>query len=335
MREPIDFVITWVDGGDPAWREARAQFSGNKGEDNTECHYRDWGLLRYWFRGVENYAPWVRKIHFVTWGHLPPWLNTEHPKLHIVRHEDYIPAEFLPTFSSHVLEIYLHQIPDLAECFVYFNDDVFLIRPTKPERFFRKGKPCDMLAFQPVAANPYNPLMSHVFLNDVMVLCKYFDKRKNVLKQPLSYFHPGYPPLYFFYNLMELTFPKYTGFSAVHGTMPFRKQTFREVWEREERRLRVVASHRFRDDRDVTPNLFRNWQKLTGDFHAQNVQWDFSYFEIGSWGDERLLSTIRGQKKRVICINDAPEGKEEAPHMREELQQAFRQILPRASSFER
>ena len=134
---------------------------------------------------------------------------------------------------------------------------------------------------------------------------------------------------------MELTFPKYTGFSAVHGTMPFRKQTFREVWEREERRLRVVASHRFRDDRDVTPNLFRNWQKLTGDFHAQNVQWYFSYFEIGSWGDERLLSTIRGQKKRVICINDAPEGKEEAPHMREELQQAFRQILPRASSFER
>lgn len=333
MREPIDFVITWVDGGDPAWREARARFSGNKGEDNDECRYRDWGLLRYWFRGVENYAPWVRKIHFVTWGHLPPWLNTEHPKLHIVRHEDYIPAEFLPTFSSHVLEIFLHQIPDLAECFVYFNDDFFLIRPTKPERFFRKGKPCDILAFQPVVANPDNPIMSHVYLNDAMVLCKYFDKRKNVWKQPLNYFHVGYPPLYFVYNLMELTFPKYTGFFSVHGPVPFRKQTFQEVWEREEKLLRFVASHRFRDDRDVTPCLFRNWQKLTGDFHAQNVQRDFSYFEIGR-DDKRLLSTIQGQKKRVICINDTLEGKE-TPHMRENLQQAFQQILPEASSFER
>ena len=259
----------------------------------------------------------------------------ECPKLHIVRHEDYIPKEFLPVFNSNVLEIYLHRIPGLSDRFVYFNDDVYLLQPMKPDRFFRNGKPVDMLAFQPVVANPASPVMPYLLLNNMSVLCKYFHKRENVVRQPGSYYHVGYPPLYFFYNLLELVFPLYSGLYTVHGPSPFCKETFREVWEREERRLRVVASHRFRDDRDVTPNLFRNWQKLTGDFHAQNVQWDFSYFEIGSWGDERLLSTIRGQKKRVICINDAPEGKEEAPHMREELQQAFQQILPRASSFER
>ena len=51
----------------------------------TDERYRDWDNLQYWFRGVEQFAPWVRENSFVTWGHLPKWLNTEHPKLHIVK----------------------------------------------------------------------------------------------------------------------------------------------------------------------------------------------------------------------------------------------------------
>ena len=37
-------------------------------QDDRKERYRDWDLLRYWFRGVERFAPWVRRIHFVTWG---------------------------------------------------------------------------------------------------------------------------------------------------------------------------------------------------------------------------------------------------------------------------
>ena len=98
-KEPIDFVITWVDGNDPKWQEAKektliAQGLGGHIDGRKE-RYRDWDNLQYWFRGVEKYAPWVRKIHFVTWGHVPEWLNVDHPKLHIVKHEDFIPKEFL------------------------------------------------------------------------------------------------------------------------------------------------------------------------------------------------------------------------------------------------
>ena len=67
----IDFVVTWVDGNDPAWRQEKAKYSGAGNWDDSEERYRDWELLQYWFRGVEQFAPWVRKIHFVTWGHLP------------------------------------------------------------------------------------------------------------------------------------------------------------------------------------------------------------------------------------------------------------------------
>lgn len=333
MNHPIDFVITWVDGSDEAWRKERAHYNPADGEDNSECRYRDWGLLRYWFRGAEKFAPWVRKIHFVTWGHLPKWLDTGHPKLHIVKHEDYIPKEFLPTFDSCVLEIYMHQIPGLAEHFVYFNDDVFLIRPAKPELFFADGKPCDMLAFQPVVANPKNPVMSHAYLNTSLLLCKYFNKREEVRRNPQNYFHPGYPPLYFFYNMLEMSFPLYTGFYTIHGPSPFCRKTFQEVWEREGEYLTAMSKDRFRSKNSVSQYLFREWQKLSGNFQPRNIQRYFSYFSMGERND-KLVRAIRGQKRRVICINDDL-NTGDLERIRQEIQGAFQAILPERSSYEK
>lgn len=339
MEEQIDFVITWVNVFDEAWNRERAEYGRLadadvflKTDDRKE-RYRDWGLLKYWFRGVEKYAPWVRKIHFITYGQLPKWLKEENPKLHVVRHEDYVPKEFLPTFNSNVLELYLHRIEGLSEHFVYFNDDMFLVGKTAPRDFFRMGRPCDMLAFQPVVANPSNPIMSQSLLNNSLVLSKYFEKRKNVREQPAKYFKLGYPPLYFFYNLLELCFPRYTGFYTVHGPSPFCKSTFESVWEKEEALLRKVSEDRFRSAGDVTPYLFREWQKLSGNFEAVNLHRYFGYYEIGD-RNEKLLAAIRKKKRRILCINDAPVSGDERK-IRAELCAAFEEILPERSTFER
>ena len=108
---PIDFVIIWVDGADPKWCEEESKYLPKSSfEDDKEVRYRDWDNLQYWFRAVEAYTPWVRTIHFVTWGHLPKWLKADHPKLHIVKHEDFIPEEYLPTFNSHTIELNLHRL---------------------------------------------------------------------------------------------------------------------------------------------------------------------------------------------------------------------------------
>lgn len=37
----------------------------------------------------------------------------------MVDHSDFIPKRFLPTFKSHFIEVYLHDIPGLAEPFIY------------------------------------------------------------------------------------------------------------------------------------------------------------------------------------------------------------------------
>lgn len=332
MSEEIDFVITWTDSSDEDWNRERARYACDAGMDNGEERYRDWGLLKYWFRGVDEYAPWVRRIHLVTGGKLPGWLDTGNPRLHIVRHEDYVPEQFLPTFNSNVLELYLHRIEGLAEHFVYFNDDMFLLRGTARKDFFLKGKPRDMLAFQPIVANPANPVMSHIFLNNSLVLCKYFDKRTNVKRRPGGYFWPGYPPLYFFYNILEMAFPLYTGFYTVHGPAPFCKSTFREIWEKEEALLARVSRRRFRSEGDVSQYLFREWQKLSGNFRAGNVSRDFRYYEIGE-DNGRLFDAIRKRKGRIICINDASADIDFVA-VRRGLHDAFERILPEMSEFE-
>ena len=53
----IDFVIPWVDGSDLQWREEKNRYwiaEGNTPhqDGNQEARFRDWDILRYWFRGV-------------------------------------------------------------------------------------------------------------------------------------------------------------------------------------------------------------------------------------------------------------------------------------------
>ena len=172
----IDFIVPWVDGSDPQWI---AEFNKYCPEDKriidaSAKRYRDYGLLKYWFRGVEKFAPWVRKVHFVTCGQKPEWLNLDAPKLHWVKHEDYIPREYLPVFSANPIEMYMHHIPDLAEHFVYFNDDFFLIAPVKETFFFKNGLPCDSAILGTISLTD----IGHILLNNNNLINQRFNKKK-------------------------------------------------------------------------------------------------------------------------------------------------------------
>ena len=332
----IDFVITWVDMNDPEWKKSFAKAKGtidNSQNQYSEARFRDYGFLKYWFRGVEKFAPWVRKIHFVTCGQKPEWLDTSNPKLHLVNHSDYIPEKYLPTFNSTVLEFYLDRIPGLAEHFVYFNDDVFLIKSSSPEDFFQNGKPVDMLALQPDVANADDQIMPYVYLNNAMVLAKYFDKRENMKKQPGAYFHPGYPLMYFGYNLLEMAFPRFTGFYTVHGPSPLKKESYRFFWKNEEELLHRVCCHPFRHKEDISQYVLREYQKLSGNFVPKNIHKFCRYFNLQPENPE-LVKTITKQKSKCICINDS---NFEIPYekVKQELNHAFSILFPEKSQFEK
>lgn len=140
---PIDVVYTWVDANDPVWQE---DFHAARADDGQPTsHASAWSPsrftsreeLRYSLRSITAFASWVRTIHIVTNGQVPPWLNLDHPQIRLVRHDDiFSDPSHLPTFNSHAIEANLHRIPDLAQHYLYFNDDVFLARPLRPEHFF-------------------------------------------------------------------------------------------------------------------------------------------------------------------------------------------------------
>ncbi|MGO4257748.1 stealth conserved region 3 domain-containing protein [Marmoricola sp. RAF53] len=136
---PVDAVITWVDGGDPAWRRRRDLAAGttNGPVDQDVNRYRDRGELRYCLRSLAAYAPWIRHIFIVTDDQVPAWLATDHPQVTVVDHREIFadPAD-LPVFNSHAIEANLHRIPGLAEHFLYLNDDTFLGRPQRPQDYF-------------------------------------------------------------------------------------------------------------------------------------------------------------------------------------------------------
>jgi glycosyltransferase involved in cell wall biosynthesis len=148
-RFPIDVVYTWADGSDPAWNdqheERLADLTGaarrNKWTGERRFAARD--DLRYSMRSVHLFAPWVRRIHLVTAGQGPDWLDLSHPRISLVDHAEILPADVLPTFNSHAIETGLHRVPDLTEHWIYLTDDVFLGRAVRPERFFTPaGQPC-------------------------------------------------------------------------------------------------------------------------------------------------------------------------------------------------
>ncbi|MFF8772632.1 stealth family protein [Kitasatospora sp. NPDC015120] len=151
---PVDAVITWVDDADPAWQERRAAArarlahtaapiaeedgiaeSGIAGDADQRFRNRD--ELRYCLRALAAHAPWIRRIHLVTDDQTPHWLDTSHPGLTVVPHRVlFAGTDAGPVFNSHAIETRLHLVPDLAEHFLYLNDDVFLGRPLVPEDFF-------------------------------------------------------------------------------------------------------------------------------------------------------------------------------------------------------
>jgi hypothetical protein len=145
MTEDVDAVYTWVDAGDPAFQASflKHAATGEAETDRTSLglsRYRNNGELRFSLRSLFRYAPWVRRIHILTTGQVPSWLDRGNPRIHLVSHAEVFPEpECLPTFNSNAIEMCLHRIPGLARHFIYFNDDVFLGRAARSSDFFLPG----------------------------------------------------------------------------------------------------------------------------------------------------------------------------------------------------
>ncbi len=325
----IDFVILWVDGNDPAWQQEFRAARHTAHEDASTIRFRDWRNLHYWFRAVERFAPWVRRIHFITWGHLPAWLDTSNPKLHIVNHRDYIPGEYLPTFNSNTIELNIHRIEGLADRFVLFNDDTFLCRPCAEDDFFRRGLPRDMARLSLVQPSS----VGHIVYNNLELLNAAHRKNEVMRRHFGKWFSPRYGAANLLKSLTLLPWSWFPGILDPHIPQPYLRSQFERAWEIWGPQLDASCRNTFRDLTDLSHWLVRYDGLCRGEFVPRSLA-DSHTMTLGDRQIDAVAHDIVRQRYRMICLHDNA-AIADFDGVSRRLCEAFERILPEKSSYER
>lgn len=147
----IDAVVTWVNGEDPAHREklnAYLASIGHRPKIASPNRYRETGEFAYCIASLLKFAPWLRRIHIVADAQEPEFMTLlRHSgwadKVTLVDHTQLFKGyeQYLPTFNIRSIKTMFWNIPDLADQFVFLNDDFMLMRPVQPNHWFRGGAP--------------------------------------------------------------------------------------------------------------------------------------------------------------------------------------------------
>ncbi len=263
--QPIDAVVLWVDGNDPVLAEKRKHYL--KKENKTSNHsgalptrFASNNEIRYCILSILTFAPFIRNIFLVTDGQ-DPGLGKEIERyfpgksntLKIVGHKEIFRGfeQYLPSFNSSSIESMIWRIKGLSENFIYFNDDVFLIRETEQEDWFIDNKPVLRGRWK---IPPYKKMMSKsikIFIN------------KNIRK------NPDYQPRLSFYirqwKAASLLGMKFRYYFYCHIPHPLKRKRLENFFTENKKLLEENISYRFRSEHQfVMPSLAYHLEILDG-----------------------------------------------------------------------
>ena len=256
-------------------------------------------------------------------------MNVEHEKLNVVRHDEYIPREYLPTFSSHPIELNLHRIESLNEKFVLFNDDMFIINRTTETDFFKNDLPVDEAVLYPITAS--NGIFQHILLNDAQFFSRYFDIRNVIKNNPLKWFNKAYGKS-LLKTMSMVMFPELSGIMLHHQAQSYLKSTLKEVWEKNQEELNRTCQHKFRNVEDVNQYIFRYWQLGNGRFIPSNLLKRGKYFDLGA-NNLDITKVINESSYKLVCLNDGSVNTD-FEKTKEMVKKAFEKKFPEKCSYE-
>ena len=337
MNQPIDIVIPWVDDRDEAWRKEYRESLRRycpEVKSVSNIRFESWDNLHYWFRALEKFMPWINKVVFVTWGHLPSFLRTDHPKLKIVRHEDYIPQEYLPTYNSNSIEMNYHRIKELSENFVIFNDDMIPLQPIPETYYFSEDKVCDEAvegAICPAEVGPIANMARYTQVNNMIIINRHFKKREVQEKNPGVWSSEAYGELMERNKSMSYWYD-FSGFHDPHMPSAMKKSTLKKLWEVEPETLDAGSRNHFRTYTDVTQYLIRYWQLCEGNIVPRRTLGKMCI--VNKDNASYYAEGIARQEWQMVSLNEdcTPE---EFQGIKEKINKALHSILPDKSSFEK
>ena len=234
----------------------------------------------------------------------------------------------MPLFCSRAIEVNINKISDLAEKFIYFNDDFFIINKINVDCFFKNNLPCDIAVLNAIDGDG----VSDAIIENLKIINKYFRKRQVLLKNLNKWFNLKYG-LKLFRTILLLPWPNFTGFYDSHLPTPYLKSTFDLIWNLEPSILEHTLKSKFRKPGTINPYLFRYWQLASGNFTPNNPTWFSKYFEIHDENIDEIVDAITKQKKKIIVLNDSSDIKD-MEICKNRLKEAFEYILPEKSQFE-
>ena len=132
--EKIDAVITWVDGSEPNYKLKLEENLKNKKIINRQ--YLQANEIDLCVASIIKFAPFIRKIFIVTDKQRPNLKTVKHlvslNKVEIIDHEEIFRdnLDCMPSFNIRSIDALLFKIKNLSDKFIYFNDDMFLIKET-------------------------------------------------------------------------------------------------------------------------------------------------------------------------------------------------------------
>jgi hypothetical protein len=317
----IDFVITWVDGSNPAHIEARRRFSPDQENAHrgaaAEIRFRESGEIYYLIASILKYAPFARRVHIVTDNQKPALLDSFAANglcapdfLRIVSHDMIFRGldAARPTFNPRSIEAALWRIPDLAEHFIYLDDDMFLNAPITTDDFFRNGKPV-------IHGTMTKP-----------------DRRrlKTKLRRALGKSDDVRPK----YRLAQEKGAQTAGVTGSfllvhHHPHPMRRSTAEAFYAERPEVLREQLQYRFRNIAQYLPVALANHLEKGRHDVAFGPQRPVAYIQPGTRSPLEVLRAIRSESTPFGCVQNLetyPASLHQEIHAT--LQEKFRDTLP-------
>lgn len=270
----IDFVIPYVDGSDPIWQtrwEAMCVSHGKKIDKNS-VRFRDWGTMRYLFRGIANNASFINQLHLIVQceTQIPEWLNRE--TVNIVYHDQIIPKQLLPTYNSGTIEMFIHRIPGLSEHFLYGNDDMYIINPTVESDWFDE-RGYVKLKMGTFDYDQNSRMWYHMLKNSEKLCC----------------------------DLLNKTLPTNKVMKSDHSISPMRLDVWKHVWTYKHEEM-IQSCSPFREAKNMTQEISNFYNYLSGKYVEHDRK--NKYFNFKNKLDIDIHNIITSDKYQCICLND-------------------------------
>jgi len=267
----IDYVVPMVFHDDPEWRADYHSAGRVYNEENLAdfVRYRSWGTERLLVRCIRRFMPFVRTIYIILAreSQKRPWMDEE--DVRVVYHREFIPEKFLPTFNSRTIEMFLKDIPDISELFVYGNDDMFPIAPLDEEDFFVDGVPCLHHTEKPFPSQPND--FHRAAMNGLNFVAGKFGREYTT-----SWLKGG------------------------HSITPMVRSTWEMLWKEYGKEMESSISV-FREPKNFNQWLCPWWHHLSGNYVDRCPRRKYTGVRKPI---EEVLHTILDEDIQVVCVND-------------------------------